>query len=163
MRLREEFARAARERELATHTRDDVLRERDILLERNRQLEEENQRLRDAVQLSSSSSGTDSGYDGMSVTCAATRTSSLSISDGFPTLTAPALTNDVPSGLHPQSMWELYETRGFASDDLTHSGQVLKVDRKMDMTGDIVAAAIIKELPAIKMDYDEIGLDFVLR
>lgn len=142
MRLKELFTQASRERDGAFQSRDVAFVERD-------QLREENQRLRDYLQQSANaSSGTDSGYDSMSWTCDSG--SSFSDNSGL-NLTANAPLQQVADFQRP-SLWQIAETRGFASDgppmtDLT----VIKAESTM-RRGDA----------AIQLDYDELGLDFVL-
>lgn len=153
MRLKELFTQAARERDGAIQSRDEALRERD-------QLAEENQRLREMVQFSTSStSGTDSGYDSLSVACDATRSSSLSNSDGFPSLTAAA-----PVQGNALSVWELSESRGFASDGIISQEPIVKVEPGVSSTRPVSDSAQVRlQQPSPPgMDYDELGLDFVL-
>lgn len=158
---------ASRERDGAFHARDEILSERDRLLAENRRLSEENQRMREVMQVSSSS--TDSGYDGASVSCDATRNSSLSLADGYPGMgvsdpTQQYGTQEPVINQWQQSVWELCESRGFASDAAlqeTITPPMKTESGDMDLT-QFSKAQIIAELPPIGMDYDELALDFVL-
>ena len=154
MRLKELFTQASRERDGAVQSRDAALVERD-------QLREENQRLRDFLQQpTNSTSGTDSGYDSMSWTCDSG--SSFSDVSGL-NLTANAPLQEVADSRRP-SLWEMAETRGFASDGPPMSDSPLikfETTMRREDSGRVLAK-LTTELPAIQLDYDELGLDFVL-
>ncbi|KAF2208227.1 hypothetical protein CERZMDRAFT_107550 [Cercospora zeae-maydis SCOH1-5] len=141
MRLKELFVQTTRERDDAIHSRDAAMLERD-------RLREENQRLREHVQPSATSSaGTDSGV---------TANAPLQeVADRAPL-----------ASTHRLSIWDTEETRGFASDGPTPDGAnstppVMACQRSSNLAGsDTVKLA--QELPAAQLDYDELGLDFIL-
>lgn len=166
MRLKELFTQASRDKESAIQSRDQALIERDQLREENQRLKE--QRLQEQIQPAISYAGTDSGYESMSWTCDATRTSSYSDASGFPSLTANAPLQEVAArtplaDVRRTSVWDLEETRGFASDDPMPDLPVVKVDSTVqDKDSGQVIAKLSTELPAIELDYDELGLDFIL-
>ncbi|KXS95095.1 hypothetical protein AC578_9590 [Pseudocercospora eumusae] len=151
MRLKELFTQSAQERDAAVQSRDVITHERD-------QLREEVQRLKEIVQISASSSGTDSGYDGISMTCGATRNSSLSTSDGYHGLLANAPLQEVAA----TSVWELSETRGFASDGASYQEPTIKIEQHIRREDSTKTLQLMRELAPTGVDYDELGIDFVL-
>lgn len=166
MRLKELYVNSARERDAAFKARDEATGEQDRLRRENSRLHEENQRMREALQASNSS--IDSGYETLSASCDATRTSSISTTDGFPGMVAPvnlqelAAQNSLAESRRP-SVWEDCESRGFASDDLMQDVPI-KIERTTSRQGSThISADLTMQLPAIGIDYDELGLDFVLR
>lgn len=157
MRLKELFTQATRERDGAIQSRDAALVERDQLLE-------ENQRMREYIQPSNSSSGRDSGYDSMSWTCDSG--SSHSDTSG-PNLTANAPLQEVADShiaLRRASTRDMAETRGFAFDVPPSDSYTIKVEDTMqrDHSNSAMTAQLPTELPAPPLDYDALGLDFVL-
>lgn len=157
MRLKELFAQATRERDGAIQSRDAALVERDQLLE-------ENQRMREYIQPSNSSSGRDSGYDSMSWTCDSG--SSHSDTSG-PNLTANAPLQEVADShiaLRRASTRDMAETRGFTFDVPPSDSHTIKVEDTMqrDHSNSAIIAQLPTELPAPPLDYDALGLDFVL-
>lgn len=157
MRLKELFAQATRERDGAIQSRDAALVERDQLLE-------ENQRMREYIQPSNSSSGRDSGYDSMSWTCDSG--SSHSDTSG-PNLTANAPLQEVADShiaLRRASTRDMAETRGFTFDVPPSDSHTIKVEDTMqrDDSNSAIIAQLPTELPAPPLDYDALGLDFVL-
>ncbi|KAF7196830.1 hypothetical protein HII31_01748 [Pseudocercospora fuligena] len=159
MRLKELFTQTAQERDAAVQARDVIAHERD-------QLREEVQRLKELVQISASSSGTDSGYDGISMTCDATRNSSLSTSDGYHGLLANAPLQEVAATNayteRQESVWELSETRGFASDGASYQEPTTKIEQQIRREDSTKTLQLMRELAPIGVDYDELGIDFVL-
>lgn len=154
MRLKELFAQASRERDGALQSRDAAIVERD-------RLREENQRLKEYLQQpANSSGGTDSGYDSMSISWTCDSGSSFSDSSGFPNLTANAPVQEVADSRRP-SLWEIAETRGFASDGPPLDIVRIESTMRREDSGRVIAK-LTTELPAIQLDYDELGLDFVL-
>lgn len=167
LRLKELYVTATRERDGAFGARDEILAERDRLAAENQRLHEENSRMREVIQTSTSS--TDSGYDGTSVSCDVTRNNSLSVADGFPGMVDPCgpiqeYGTQEPVTTHwQQSVWELCESRGFASDGAIQEAQALvKTDPTEQEVRRLSSAQLIAELPPIPMDYDDLALDFVL-
>lgn len=169
MRLKELYVNSTRERDGAFKARDDATIEQDRLRVENHRLREENQRMREALQASNSS--TDSGFDAMSVSCDATRKGSISTTDGFPGMVAPvniqelAAQNSLAESRRP-SVWEECESRGFASDDVMREPPI-KIERSTAQQGSThisaqLSAQLTMQLPAAGIDYDELGLDFVL-
>lgn len=165
LRLKELYVTASRERDDAFHARDSLLSERDRLHAENQRLLKENQRMREVIQ---SSAPSDSGYDGTSVSCDVTRNSSLSAADGYPGMVVPGPyqeygTQEPVTMQWQQSVWELCESRGFASDAaLQEATPPIKTEStELDLRR-MSSAQIISELPPIGMDYDELALDFVL-
>lgn len=165
MRLKELFVQTTRERDDAIQSRDAAMLERD-------RLREENLRLREHVQpaAATSSAGTDSGYESMSWTCDATRANSFSDASGFPSMTANAPLQEVAdraplASTHRLSIWDTEETRGFASDgpllDVPTSQTIMACQRSSISTAP-VTVKLAQELPAVELDYDELGLDFIL-
>ncbi|GIZ38052.1 hypothetical protein CKM354_000147800 [Cercospora kikuchii] len=165
MRLKELFVQTTRERDDAIQSRDAAMLERD-------RLREENLRLREHVQpaAATSSAGTDSGYESMSWTCDATRTNSFSDASGFPSMTANAPLQEVAdraplASTHRLSIWDTEETRGFASDgpmlDVPTSQTIMACQRSSTST-EPITVKLAQELPAVELDYDELGLDFIL-
>lgn len=157
MRLKELFTQATRERDGAIQSRDAALVERDQLLE-------ENQRMREYIQPSNSSSGRDSGYDSMSWTCDSG--SSHSDTSG-PNLTANAPLQEVADShiaLRRASTRDMAETRGFTFDVPPSDSYTIKVEDTMqrDHSNSAMTAQLPTELPAPPLDYDALGLDFVL-
>lgn len=166
MRLKELYVTASRERDGAFQARDEVFHERERLHAENQRLHEENQRMREVIQTSSSS--TDSGYEGTTVSCDATRNSSFSAADGFPGIVVPDPiqeygTQGPVTTQWQESVWELCETRGFASDGaLQATTPPIKTEQhELEMTRN-TSTQLVTELPPIPMDYDELALDFVL-
>lgn len=159
MRLKELFTQTAQERDAAVQSRDVIAHERD-------QLREEVQRLKEIVQISASSSGTDSGYDGISMTCDATRNSSLSTSDEYHGLLANAPLQEVAATNayteRQESVWELSETRGFASDGASYQEPTVKIEQQIRREDSTKTLQLMRELAPIGVDYDELGIDFVL-
>lgn len=162
-RIRELFVNTARERDAANQARDEAIKARDQLLE-------ENQRLREMLQMSASTatSGTDdSGYDGISSSGVATRTNSLCTPLGsFPCVPSqPLIPQPAPlvnQNQVQQNVWELSETRGFASDGpIQNSTTPIKVESR-EGSAQMSVDTIVPSQPPIEIDYDELALDFVL-
>ncbi|GIZ38051.1 hypothetical protein CKM354_000147800 [Cercospora kikuchii] len=141
MRLKELFVQTTRERDDAIQSRDAAMLERD-------RLREENLRLREHVQpaAATSSAGTDSG------------------------MTANAPLQEVAdraplASTHRLSIWDTEETRGFASDgpmlDVPTSQTIMACQRSSTST-EPITVKLAQELPAVELDYDELGLDFIL-
>lgn len=168
LRLKELFVTASRERDGASSARDELLSERDRLLADNQKLLEANQRMREIIQ--SSSSSTDSGYEGTSVSCDVTRNNSLSVADGYPGMVVDPsgpiqeYGTQEPLTTHwQQSAWELCESRGFASDGaLQETSPPIKAESTELDVRRFSSAQLVAELPLIQMDYDDLALDFVL-
>ena len=166
LRLKDLFTGAARERDNATSARDQAMREAERLRQENHQLHTENQRLKGLLPPSSVS--TDSGYDGMSITCDATRNNSFSTTDGFAGMTAPVVSQAPVGGIPTSAAWEDHEMRGFASDAPLQDG--LSSDPgsvgtlvKQESPSSATQVPLLKELQPISINYDDLGLDFVLR
>ncbi|EME38839.1 hypothetical protein DOTSEDRAFT_48335 [Dothistroma septosporum NZE10] len=148
MRLKELYVKSAQERDAALKTRDEATDEQDRLRVENRRLREENQRMREALQGPKSS--TDSSYDALSVSCDATRNSSFSTTDGFPGMVAPV------------NLQELAAQNSLAESRRPNETPI-KIERAPSREGSThISAQLIMQLPAISIDYDELGLDFVL-
>lgn len=159
MRLKEIFTHATQERDAAIQLRNEIAHERDQLLD-------EVQRLKEIVQVSASSSGTDSGYEGISMNCDATRNSSLSTSDSFPCLMANAPMQEMAArnlyNERRENAWELSETRGFASDGASYQEPPIKSEHRTHREESAQTLQMLRELAPSGVDYDELGLDFVL-
>ncbi|EME86965.1 uncharacterized protein MYCFIDRAFT_89771 [Pseudocercospora fijiensis CIRAD86] len=159
MRLKELFTQTAQERDAAFQARDAIAHERD-------QLREEVLRLKEIVQISTSSSGTDSGYDGISITCDATRNSSLSTSNGYHGLLANAPLQEVTANNayteRQESVWELSEAHGFASDGASYQEPTIKNEQQIRREEPTKTLQLMRELAPRGVDYDELGIDFVL-
>jgi len=165
-RLRELFVNTARERDAANQARDEAFKARDHLFE-------ENQRLREALQMSTSTSGTDSGYDGISsVSGMDTRANSISFSGGLPfhlsqaALPPAALMSEQqhpPQQEPQQNVWEISETRGFASDCAMQDTPPIKTESR-EGSAQSSAGTVIPHRPSApaEIDYNELALDFVL-
>ncbi|KAF2160263.1 hypothetical protein M409DRAFT_70604 [Zasmidium cellare ATCC 36951] len=168
LRLKELFVTASRERDGASSARDELLSERDRLFADNQKLLEENQRMREIIQ--SSSSSTDSGYEGTSVSCDVTRNNSLSVADGYPGMVVDPSgpiqeygTQEPVTTHWQQSAWELCESRGFASDGaLQETSPPIKTESTELDVRRFSSAQLVAELPPIQMDYDDLAMDFVL-
>lgn len=114
--------------------------------------------------LQMSSSGTDSGYDGVSISGRDTRTNSAPFPARVPSITphppAPlAASASQPTQLHA---WELSENRGFASDGPVRISTPIKTE---STEGSVqMFHGIDKQTQAAseEIDYDELALDFVL-
>ncbi|KAM3421313.1 hypothetical protein BST61_g1712 [Cercospora zeina] len=141
MRLKELFVQTTRERDDAIQSRDAAMLERD-------RLREENVQLRGHVQpAATSATGTDSGV---------TANAPLQeVADRAPL-----------ASTHRLSIWDTEETRGFASDGPISDAPardlpVVACPRSSNATASVTVTRA-QELPAGELDYDELGLDFIL-
>ncbi|CAK3792995.1 hypothetical protein DOTSEDRAFT_48335 [Lecanosticta acicola] len=156
LRLKELFAGAARERDNAFSTRDQALQEAERLRQENQHLQTENQRMKEVIQ--SSSSSTDSGDDGMSVTCDATRNNSFSTTDGYPGMTAPVALQPGVTGI-----LNLAASDGAALDGGRCSAKTEMVPLvKQESPASSSQLQLMTELQPVSINYDDLGLDFIL-
>lgn len=154
MRLKEIFVNISHERDAANRARDDAISERNHLLE-------DNQRLRSRLGMSASTNGTDSGYSGFPTSGRPTRTNSVCMSD-VPLKISPSTSSvgraipDESSDKPPGHTWEESQSRCAAS-----SWTIVDAKPATDSPSDSqpMPNATISTAP---IDYDELGLDFVL-
>lgn len=122
--------------------------------------------------MSTSTSGTDSGYDGISsVSGMDTRANSVSFTGGLsshPSQTAlPSAVlmsqQEQPPQQPQQNVWEISETRGFASDGAIQNTPPIKTESR-EGSAQSSAGTVVPHQPSApaEIDYDELALDFVL-
>ena len=164
LRLKGLFTSTAKERDVAIRERDEAIRERDAAVSERQAALDEIVRLRDLVQAaaSSSSSGGDSGYEGLS----SSSDPSLSKSDSNTTSleTLPDAQPDGATEVPPLSVFEMCETRPPLMDEIAVGPPETTATVNGSQLQPLVPVGngLTASLSPPNLDYDELGLDFVL-
>jgi hypothetical protein len=161
MRLKELFTHTAQERDAANQARDNALSERNQLLE-------ENKRLREQLSLSASANWTDSGYSAVSTSEVVTRSNSFCMSEApikisptqsFIGSSVQGVASIEPPPLHP---WEETQSRCSATWAVLEANSKPANTPAHSERSSSQRAPSASNKPPAPIDYDELGLDFVL-